>query len=451
VAKGDKIKMSFIGSMLGGGSNFQAQSAPLQQVGAIGSGTQQAQNNINQQQALASALAGQNGIQNQSNVYSQLGNIASGQGPNPAQAMLAQQTGQNVANQSALMAGQRGASQNPGLIARQAGQQGASTQQQAVGQGATLQAQQALGALGQQANIAGQQVGNTLGAQQSVTNAQQAQNAQAIGANVAQNQANIQNASQQNAANAQIAAGQQQQQGNILGGVVGGIGSALGLAYGGVVPYADGGDITDFSNTFGGSGAGNGPSSSFGKFLAGSFGAGTNPFVSGGSAIGGAINQGVKAGFNALFGSSGPGTTSPDVQGATPTASITPSNTSVPLNVASTTEGAAPMGMGDDTGMAHGGKVPAALSPGEKYLPPGEVKKVADGKKSAINAGETIHGKAKVPGDSLKNDNVNKTLTEGGIVLPRSVTQSKNPGPAAQKFVEALISKQDKKKGKMAA
>ena len=57
------------------------------------------------------------------------------------------------------MAVQRGGASNVGLLAREAAQQGAATQQQAVGQGATLEAEQQLNALGQQAGIAGQQVG----------------------------------------------------------------------------------------------------------------------------------------------------------------------------------------------------------------------------------------------------------------------------------------------------
>ena len=40
--------------------------------------------------------------------------------------------------------------QNVGMIARQAGQQGMQAQQQAAGQGASMQAQQQLGALGAQ-------------------------------------------------------------------------------------------------------------------------------------------------------------------------------------------------------------------------------------------------------------------------------------------------------------
>ena len=117
-----------------------------------------------QQQALLQALQAQGGLGNQSQVYNQLQGVVNGTGPNPAQAQLAQATGTNVANQAALMAGQRGAGSNVGLIARQAGQQGAATQQNAVGQAATLQANQSLNALNSAGSIANTQVANQIGA-----------------------------------------------------------------------------------------------------------------------------------------------------------------------------------------------------------------------------------------------------------------------------------------------
>lgn len=135
-------------------------------------------NAMDSQEALVAALGAQNGIGNQSNVYNQYQDVVAGKGPNPAQAMLAQQTGQNTQNQAALMAGQRGAGANAGLLARQAAQQGAANQQNSIGQGATLQANQSLNALGQAGNIAGQQVQN----QAAVTN-------QFIGNNLAEQQA----------------------------------------------------------------------------------------------------------------------------------------------------------------------------------------------------------------------------------------------------------------------
>lgn len=85
--------------------------------------------------------------------------------------------------------------------------------------------------------------------------------------------------------------------------------------------------------------------------------------------------------------------------------------------------------------------VPAMVSPGEVYLPPSAVSKVAGGA-DPIKAGEKIPGKAKVKGNSYANDTVPKKLEEGGIVLPKSVMESKNPHWAAHKFVQEIMAKQ---------
>lgn len=188
--------------------------------GNLQSALQQA-NGVNAQQ---SALGNLGSVYGQQQLTAnQLQNIAAGRGPNPAQAMLAQQTGQNVANQAALMAGQRGAGANVGLLARQAAQQGAATQQQAVGQGATMQAQQSLGALGQltgqqqaMAGTAGQMAGvgaGLTGQQQNALSQQYGQGAQA--ASLLQGQQGLQ---------ANIA---QQQVGNLLGAQATGVQSNL--------------------------------------------------------------------------------------------------------------------------------------------------------------------------------------------------------------------------------
>lgn len=142
-----------------------------------------------QQQALANQLLAQ----------------SKGGGPNPAQAALAQNTGSNVATQAALMASQRGTNQNAGLLAREAAQQGASTQQNAVGQAATLQAQQSLAAqqalISQQSNMANQNIGeqqvnsNLLGIS---TGAQNSQNNTSVN-NYAQAQGLNQSTAQNNA------------------------------------------------------------------------------------------------------------------------------------------------------------------------------------------------------------------------------------------------------------
>ncbi len=155
-----------------------------------------------------------------------------------------------MASQAALMAGQRGAAANPGMIARQAAQQGGALQQQAAGQGATLQAQQQLAGM------------NALQNQQAMmqqlagTQVQQQQNALMQGSNTAlQGQQNVNSmVGSQNNADASIAAANQKSQASGLGGLIGGAATALT----GIPFKADGGVIEEPS----------GPQSVLGKFFA---------------------------------------------------------------------------------------------------------------------------------------------------------------------------------------
>lgn len=232
---------------LNGGVNGTGAQAPqltqanLTNAGQLSSAYTGNQNALQQQQQLLQAIQGQNGLGNQSQVYGQLQGIANGTGPNPAQAMLNQATGQNVSNQAALMAGQRGAGANPALIARQAAQQGANLQQQAVGQGASMQAQQSLNAIGAAGNLANQQVSNQMGAvnanttaqqaeQQALLNAQQASNQQVTGFNQAQLTSGMSNQSGQNLSAGMGAIGQG------ASGISGGLAGLALLAPGGTVP-----------------------------------------------------------------------------------------------------------------------------------------------------------------------------------------------------------------------
>ncbi len=240
--------MSFIGSLFGGGSGagFQAKSANLLNPTTVAQSDQTfggAQNALQQQQAFLQQLQAQNGVGNQNLAFQNASNLANGVGPNPAQAQLAQATQANTANQAALMAGQRGASANPALIARLAAQQGSANQQNAAGQAATLAAQQQLAGQQQMANIAGQQVGNL--AQGNLAQNQLAQNlyGQVSGNINNQNQAAIGNASQQNSANASIAGQNAQTQRGILSGLAGGLGTAVMGPLGGLASSA-------FSNMF---------------------------------------------------------------------------------------------------------------------------------------------------------------------------------------------------------
>lgn len=297
------------------------------------------QSGLAQQQAFLDALKAQNGIANQSNVYNQLGNIAAGQGPNPAQAMLAQATGANTANQAALMAGQRGAGANTGLIARQAAQQGAANQQAAVGQGATMQANQALNALNMQGGLATQQVGQQANATGAYN--QFAQNEQNNLLNAATQHNNAMNSA--NSINAGTANANATATGNLISNIGGAAGSVMGLANGGQVPP-------------------HAPQSSVANYF---------------------------------------------------------------------------------HKMAAGGMVPAMVSPGEVYVPPKNVAKVAAGA-DPRSQGEVIPGKAKVKGDSFKNDTVPKNLAEGGFMIPKSIMESDDVAKKAAAFVAAHLAKRGK-------
>ncbi len=156
-----------LGNALAANRGVEGQNAAATSGIMLGNGMQtqnvlgQQNTGLAQQNALNSGLAGANGVGTQTGAIQQLQgiaaqqgttaqqyqNIANGNGPNPAQAALNNATGQNVANQAALMAGQRGAGSNVGLIARQAAQQGAGIQQQAAGQSAQMQANQQLAGL----------------------------------------------------------------------------------------------------------------------------------------------------------------------------------------------------------------------------------------------------------------------------------------------------------------
>jgi hypothetical protein len=213
------------------------------------------QNNlaINQQSSLAANMNpyAMQGLGNQASVYAQQQALAQalqaqsmGQGPNPAQAMLAQNTAANTANQAALMAGQRGSGANAGLMARQIGMQGGANQQAMAGQAATLQAQQQLAAqqalMQQQAqmgNMANQQVGQ-YGNQLANLNQSTLGNYQAtLGAIGGQNQVAQANQANINNANAGFIS-------NIMGGIGGAINGAGGAAAGGAAGGAGGGAKT---------------------------------------------------------------------------------------------------------------------------------------------------------------------------------------------------------------
>lgn len=386
------------------------------------------QQSLQAQQQLLQAIQGQNGLQNQSNVYDQLQGVANGTGPNPAQAMLNQQTGQNVANQAALMAGQRGASSNVGLMARQAAQQGAATQQQAVGQGATMQANQSLNALNSMGSMANTMASNQIGQTNANTSAQQGEQSSLLGAQNAYNAAQVSNNSNVNNANASLANTQMGTQAGAIGGIsnaVGVLGGIVPKAHGGMIEkkYADGGAVSAYPGQ-----------SEFGSFIHEM----SQPQSPGqeGSPQGNNSPEQNKSLQNGMSGASQAGLKGMMESGAAPSTGL------MAGGAGDAVMEAAPLAMM----AAHGGGVPAAVSPGEKYLSPQAVQAVEQGA-NPMQVGKTIPGQPKVGGakDSYKNDTVPTTLQEGGIVVPRSKTQSKNPDKASMDFVHNVLAKRTAK------
>lgn len=477
--------MSAISGMLGvgggaGGSGFGGPSEARIDEGAnLGQANQlydQNQQALQQQQQFVQALQAQNGLGNQSNVFNQLQNVANGTGPNPAQAMLNQATGANVANQAALMAGQRGSSANPGLIVRQAAMQGANTQQQAAGQGATMQANQSLNALGAMGNVAGQQATNALSGVQGYTGAAQSEQQNILNSINQQNAARAGVQSSINQSNASMANTRMGQQANMLGNITGGLGSALGMAEGGVVP---GGQYSPMdpnaSNPFDqiqstpqasapaqasqASNAPKGPRSKMAQAMMSS----SSP-TDGASQAGQFIGKALGTGIKNLFGGS---SDKPKPQGEYDqyaASGFSPEQMSLERSRMDAQQaGGLPMPSPIDqqygqpnpqqqmpannqmpmVAAAQGGQVPALVSPGEVYLDKKAVKEVEEGK-DPIKAGEKIPGKAKVKGDSYANDIVPKKLETGGIVLPKSVMEHKHPHWAAMQFVSQIMAKNGK-------
>lgn len=285
--------VSGIGGMLGlgggaGGTSFAGPQAASGLLSPVSAGqANQGTSNAFAQQQLLQALQGKintqvpGAVAAQDQLSGQLQGMALGQGPNPAQAMLNQQTGANVANQSALMAGQRGAGANVGLMARQAAQQGAATQQQAVGQGAVMQANQQIAAMDALRALTGQQLTQAQGGSQNMANSAQAYQQNLLNAANTQNANQISMQSNINSANAGMAGQQMQNQPGLLGGlanaagavgktVLGGVGSLFGgsgPAKAGAAPVGPGGKMSGAAMAQGGAVAG--PQSSIGRRLVG--------------------------------------------------------------------------------------------------------------------------------------------------------------------------------------
>lgn len=391
-------------------NHFTATGAPITNgtnVAQLNSAYNTAQGGINAQQGLVGQLQGQNGINNQNQVYNQTQGIANGTGPNPALAQLNQQTNTNVNNQAALMAGQRGSSANTGLLARQAAQQGAATQQQAVGQAASNQAQQQLSAIGSAGNIAQNQVNNLGQGITGLNTAAQNEQNTLQNANTANNNANVSMQSNLNNVNGQISQGNQSAMNGLTGGLMSGVSSIASL-------FADGGEVGSNFGNAGYSAITQPPAISTGSM-------GQSPDM--GSAL--------KSGLSGPGGGSSGGGSGGGAGGIMGMAAMLARGGGVCPG---------PHQSHVANYLASGGAakaVPAMVSPGEIYLKPDEVEQVKHGA-NPLKLGTKIPGKPKVKGDSLKNDTVPATLEEGGVVIPRHIMNTKSSDKAALFVLKSL-------------
>jgi hypothetical protein len=248
----ESIVTNDIRSLIGGTQNqFQAGAAPIQagtNAGQINQAYTGAQGALQQQQGLVNEVQPgvQQGVNTQGALGAQLANEAAGGGPNPAAAALAQQTGQNIAQQAALAAGQRGAGANAGFIASQNAQQGAATQQNAIGQAATLEAQQQLNAQNAEQNLASTQVNQGANAVQNLNTQNQGEQSTLQGANASLNSANVANQGNINNVNASVSEANQTAANKGIGGLLGSVSSIASIfAKGGMVRMDKGGNVLD--------------------------------------------------------------------------------------------------------------------------------------------------------------------------------------------------------------
>lgn len=404
-------------------NQYQAQLAPTSSTdysGIIGN-------------AASNSLAGYNGFQKnqdqQQGLFGNLQSVANGNGPNPAQNMLNQATGANVANQAALMASQRGAGANAGLLARQAAMAGSGTQQQAAGQAATLQSQQQLNALNAQSGVLGQ-MGNQNIAEQGANNslfgaATGAQNTQ--DANTISNYGNAQGLNQKTAQNNADATNK------TLGGLTNGIGAIAALfAHGGQVPshfqhmhalyHADNPKLATVPEKY--------------RFANG--GAVPNPTST-------ATNTGTSTATSTALSVDQRKTKAQklnDIMDPNSTASVgyadggdvlAPDFKGVQRRIGNwATEGQTDLQMKAAKSVAQNG--------GESQMLPPDMKSTTA--VSDYRSGGSVSGMAKVAGDSLKNDTQPAMLSPKEIVLPRSITMAPDAPEKAKAFVEAILRKQ---------
>lgn len=464
---GDQGLTGGISDFLGLTDKFNAGSANIQ------AGTNQDQLN-NAYTGAQTGLATQNNLtntlqpgvgqaaSNQAALAGQLANQANGVGPNVARAQLNQTTGQNAAAQAALMAGQRGTSANPGLIARQAAQQGANLQQQAVGQGATLEAQQQIAAQNNLANLSNNQINQGQTAASNQNSAQQGEQNVLQNANTAANNAAVNMQSNINNTNAQTAIANQNSNNGLFGSLSSAAGGLAGLfADGGEVPLNDPGQMTvpDASKKSGPDlsslasvamvAAANGgeiPQAHLAMLAGGGQLAPTS--VQTASSMPQSFVANWLGGGPSMVDLKDPGGQSQIQSTAKPVdfAGMMPAQTPKTKGSAGVLPGAGyvdadnkPAGTWNVSASNQDYPDTIAAAKGGKMQLPPQAKNIG----GKLKPGGKVPGKPAVKGavNSYKNDDIAARLSPGEIVLPREVTQSKNAPAMAAAFVRKIQAK----------
>lgn len=277
--------MGFIGDLMGftgdSGMQWRAQGAPQYQVDDAWKNTQNA---LGWQSDFLHQLQGQNANTFASNqaLQAQLGQMAAGGGPNPAQAQFQDNANKIAAQTAGMIGSQKGMS--PALQARLMAQQGAGAQQGIAGQAAALQQQQQMAAIGALQNQNAAMLGQQQAAHSALNQGVLGQQGNVLG---------IQGSA--NAANAGVQGNVASQQGKMFGGLMQGAGMAF-MAHGGEVPcYAEGGPVDPMA-----------PQSQAASYFKHFEGAPAMPFNSGDSLQDGSANFSYGL-INALKSGGGPG------------------------------------------------------------------------------------------------------------------------------------------------
>lgn len=361
-----------------------------------------AQNYQNELERLGQVYGAQNVLQQQ------LEQQAAGAGPTPEQIQYEANVQRQLAGGQGLIASQRGL--NPALATRMGANLAASQGAQSAGQAAMLGQTRQIEAQKQLQNLLSGRAGQAFTQQQLMTQAN---------VPTMQTQAAIANANQQAAQ-------------GIVGGLLGGIGAMAQRAHGGEIPkYFDGG-VTEVTfpemEIFG-----QAPKSSAAPAKSEAAQYLSSP---------GSSKSGFGSGFDTMGVGGGTGNVSPVLTAGFGEVGALGANPALKQGI----QGLFPKGKaksGGSEGAMAGGPMDT-LGP---MMDAASAAPIVAAKGGAIDfrGGGNVPGKAKVKGDSFKNDTVPAMVSPGEIVIPRSIAQGKDAAKKSADFVAAVLAKKGRR------